>query len=64
MLALYNLDLPEHFWVNGYKAYNDYTIEDVMCEAGIEFLPFWKKNSLRPVPHYMTYFQSGIRKIV
>jgi len=63
-LGLYNFDLPEHSWVIGDKAYNDYTIEDVMREAGIELLPFRKKNSLRPVPPYMTYLQAGIRKMV
>lgn len=63
-LGLYVFDLPEHSWVIGDKAYNDYTIEDVMREAGIELLPLRKKNSLRPVPPYMTYLQSGIRKIV
>jgi len=63
-LGLYNFDLPEHSWVIGDKAYNDYTIEDVMREAGIELLPLRKKNSLRPVPPYMFYLQSKIRKTV
>ena len=63
-LGLYSFDLPEHSWAIGEKAYNDYTIEDVMREAGIELLPLRKKNSLRPVPPYMTYLQSSIRKIV
>jgi hypothetical protein len=35
-----------------------------MREAGVELLPLRKKNSLRPVPAFMTYFQSSIRKIV
>ena len=63
-LALYNFDLPEHSWITGDKAYNDYTIEDMMREAGLELLPLRKKNSLRPVPPYMYYFQSTVRKIV
>jgi hypothetical protein len=63
-LALYNFDLPEQSWVTGDKAYNDYAIEDGMREAGIELFPLRKKNSLRPVPPFMTYFLSGIRKIV
>lgn len=63
-LGLYNFDLPEGSFVTGDKAYNDYTIEDVMREAGIELIPLRKKNSLRPVPAYMTYFQARIRKIV
>jgi Transposase DDE domain len=63
-LALYNFDLPEGSFVTGDKAYNDYTIEDLMREAGIELIPLRKKNSLRPVPAYMTYFQARIRKII
>jgi len=45
-LALYNFDLAEGSFVTGDKAYNDYTIEDVMREAGIELIPLRKKNSL------------------
>jgi hypothetical protein len=63
-LGLYHFDLPEGAFVTGDKAYNDYTIEDVMREAGIELIPLRKKNSLRPVPAYMTYFQACIRKII
>lgn len=63
-LALYNFDLAEGSFVTGDKAYNDYTIEDVMREAGIELIPLRKKNSLRPVPAFMTYFQARIRKII
>ena len=63
-LALYNFDLAQGSFVTGDKAYNNYTIEDVMREAGIELIPLRKKNSLRPVPAYMTYFQARIRKIV
>lgn len=63
-LRLYNFDVPEQSWITGDKAYNDYTIEDMMREAGLELLPLRKKNSLRPVPAYMTYLQASIRKIV
>jgi len=63
-LGLYNFDVPESSFITGDKAYNDYTIEDVMREAGVELLPLRKKNSLRPVPVFMTYFQASIRKIV
>ena len=35
-----------------------------MREAGVELLPLRKKNSLRPVPPYMTYLQASIRKVV
>lgn len=63
-LGLYNFDLPEHSWVTGDKAYNDYAIEDGMREAGLELLPLRKKNSHRSVPPYMTYLQACVRKIV
>jgi hypothetical protein len=63
-LGLYNFDLPQGSFLTGDKAYNDYTIEDLMREAGIELIPLRKKNSLRPVPAYMTYFQARIRKII
>ena len=63
-LQLYQFDVPEQSWITGDKAYNDYTVEDLMREAGVELLPLRKKNSLRPVPPYMTYLQHSIRKIV
>jgi Transposase DDE domain len=63
-LALYNFDLAEGSFITGDKAYNDYTIEDVRREAGMELIPLRKKNSLRPVPAFMTYFQARIRKII
>jgi hypothetical protein len=63
-LRLYHFDVPEHSWITGDKAYNDYAIEDLMREAGVELLPLRKKNSLRPVPPYMTYMQAAIRKVV
>lgn len=63
-LPLYSFHLPECFWVTGDKAYNDYTVEDVLREAGIELVPIRKKNSLRPVPPYFFYLQSSVRKIV
>jgi hypothetical protein len=63
-LGLYNFDVPGLSFITGDKAYNDYTIEDVMREAGLELIPLRKKNSLRPVPAYMTYFQACIRKVI
>jgi hypothetical protein len=63
-LSLYNFDVPAQSWITGDKAYNDYAIEDLMREAGIELLPLRKKNSHRPVPPYMTYLQASIRKVV
>lgn len=63
-LGLYNFDLPENSLILGDKAYNDYTLEDLMKEANVVLLPFRKKNSLRPVPPFVFYFQSTIRKII
>jgi hypothetical protein len=53
-LRLYNFDVSEPSWITGEKAYTDYTVEDLMREAGVELLLMRKKNSLRPVPAYMT----------
>lgn len=63
-LSFYNFDVPEQSWITGDKAYNDYTMEDLMRAAGLELLPLRKKNSLRAVPPYMTYLQASIRKVV
>jgi len=43
-LGLYNFDVPEQSWITGDKAYNDYAIEDMLREAGIELLPLRKKT--------------------
>ena len=63
-LRLYNFDVPEQSWITGDKAYNDYSMEDLMREAGVELLPLRKKNSLRPVPAYLTYLQASIRNMI
>ena len=63
-LSFYNFDVPQQSWITGDKAYNNYMLEDLMREAGIELLPMRKKNSHRPVPPFMTYLQASIRKIV
>lgn len=63
-LRLYNFDVPEHSLILGDKAYNDYTSEDLMKEANVILLPFRKKNSLRPLPPFVFYFQSTLRKVV
>lgn len=63
-LGLYAFDLPEHSWVTGDKAYNNYLIEDILRDAGIQLLPIRKKNSLRSVPPWMFYLQSTVRKVV
>ena len=46
------------------KAYNNYLIEDILRDADIQLLPIRKKNSLRPVPPWMFYLQSTVRKVV
>lgn len=61
---LYDFDLPENAWVTGDKAYTDYDVEDVLNEAGIRMQPMRKKNSKRPVPPWIYYLQSTVRKIV
>jgi hypothetical protein len=43
-LGLYNFDLPEHSWVTGDKAYNNYVIEDILRDTGIQLLPIRKRN--------------------
>jgi hypothetical protein len=63
-LRLYQFDVPAQTWLIGDKAYTDYTMEDLMAEAGVFLVPLRKKNSLRPVPAYLTYLQASIRKIV
>ena len=63
-LHCYHFDLPELSWIIGDKAYNDYTVEDILREAQLYLLPFRKTNSLRPVPAYVTYLQASVRKIV
>lgn len=61
---LYNSDLPENSLVIGDKAHNNCTIEDVTDEASIVLLPIRKKNSLRPLLSFVSYFQATIRKVV
>lgn len=60
----YDFDLPAGAWITGDKAYNDYEVEDVLCEAGLMMSPMRKDNSKRPVPPWVTYLQSCYRKIV
>lgn len=63
-LQWYDFDLPEGAEVYADKAYNDYTIEDVLMEAGINLLPIRKKNSKRKPPPWLAYLQGRYRKIV
>jgi hypothetical protein len=63
-LSRYDLDIPVGSWLTGDKAYNDYTVEDILHEANRELLPIRKKNSLRPLPPYFQFLQASVRKMV
>jgi hypothetical protein len=63
-LGMYHFNQPEASLVSGDKAYNDYTKEDMMNQAGICLLPIRKDNSKRPSPAYIFYFTASVRKIV
>lgn len=63
-LSRYDLDVPGGPWLTGDKAYNDYTVEDVLREVGVELLPVRKSNSLHPVPPFFSYLQASVRKMV
>ena len=63
-LGMYHFNLPDHSLVIGDKAYNDYTKEDLMNEAGVCLAPIRKVNSKRPFPAYISYFIASVRKVV
>jgi hypothetical protein len=63
-LKMYQFDLPEEALVTGDKAYNDYTLEDVMLDANLNLLPLRKDNSHRTLPYWLTYLLSYCRKVV
>jgi hypothetical protein len=63
-LSRYDLDVPSGSWLTGDKAYNDYIVEDVLREAGVEVLPYRKINSHRLVTSFFTYLQASVRKMV
>ncbi len=63
-LRQYDFDVPAAAWLTGDKAYNDYLVEDVLREAGVELLPMRKTNSHRPLPPFFTYLQASVRKVV
>lgn len=63
-LPLFDFDLPEGSEVYGDKAFNDYTLEDVLAEAGIYLLPLRKQNSKRPLPPWLTAWVAHHRKMV
>ena len=60
----FDFDLPTGSQLIGDKAYNNYPVEDMMAVAGIQLLPFRKKNSKRPVPPWVAYLQFHYRKMI
>jgi hypothetical protein len=63
MLKTFQFDVPEGSQVYADKAYNDYTMEDVLLEAShIQLYPIHKKSSTRTLPPYITYVQHDYRQ--
>lgn len=63
-LRSYAFDLPEGAWIIGDKAYNDYTMEDILHDAQLYLLPYRRQNTRRPLPPWLCYLQSVWRKVV
>lgn len=63
-LTQYDFDLPEDSQVFADKAYNYYTVEDILDEAGIQLAPDRKKNSKRKMPPWLRYFLKHYRNQV
>lgn len=62
-LDCYEFNLPAGSRVYADKAYNDYFVEDLLLETdNIELFPIRKKNSKRPLPPFIQYLQSYVRK--
>ena len=60
----FDSDLPEGSHVHGDKAYNNYQIEDILADVGVEMQPIRKSNSKRPHPPWRTYLCEHYRKRV
>jgi hypothetical protein len=63
-LHLYAFDLPEGAKLTGYKAYNDYEVENLVNEAGIDFIPLRKNNSKCPLAPWVHYLRSSYLKLI
>jgi hypothetical protein len=63
-LTQFDFDLPEGAQVFADKAYNVYTVEDILDEAGIQLIPDRKKNSKRPLPGWLHFFLRQYRNQV
>lgn len=61
-LWAFDFDLPAGAQIVGDKAYNDYRIEDVMEECGVDLAPIRKANSKRPDPPWKLYLQTHFRQ--
>ena len=62
--SLYDYDLAAGSIIYGDKAYNLYYWEDIMAEVDLNLMPIRKKNSKRPYPPWVHYWQRVDRKIV
>src|SRR5919108_1760547 len=62
-LQAFQFDVPASSSIYADKAYNDYTMEDLMREScNIELIPIRKKNSKRVTPPYRAFVQHYYRK--
>jgi hypothetical protein len=63
-LEYFDFDLPPGAEVYGDKAYNHYLLEDNLADVEIALRPVRKKNSKRPFPPWVRYFQRLYRQAV
>jgi hypothetical protein len=63
-LKQYWFDLPEGSTITGDKAYNDYGVEDLLQELGLQLTPLRKKNSKRKLKPWVHYLMSSYRKLI
>jgi len=64
VLKRLRLDLPENATLTGDRAYNDYTYEDLLKEAGLNLIPLRKVKSTRPLEPALAYLMATARKAV
>ena len=60
----FDFDLPPESLIIGDKAYNNYEIEDLFAQVGLDLKPVRKTGSKRPVKPAMRFLQSFYRKAV
>ena len=63
-LAWFDSELLQGSHVHGDKAYNNYQIEDILADVGVQMQPIRKSNSKRPHPPWRTYLCEYYRKRV